>query len=457
MNEVFHDCYHPDDEQDDFYDCFLSERELHDFLTPTADKWDDVDPISVMPNLTIDKSKEIQWDLAQEEITFVLNRLNEIIGCTEEDSVEIKTRRLIDHVIGDQSEIGNFLQSILEISRTEYLEFMITLVVQAAYRITSSQLYDSQSLLSREVPMAESRYNEIWLKLATLKKTEAHERFVAAGRRDKCIWEKMEEIVNELCRSVSITNRSGKISIALDDDKIWVALTGRNSVDFFGLKYTRHVKANRNGFVAHTAVSTGANIPLGIIFERTKDSTFDCFSRILKFLFERNGVCDLRNVLVASDRGYMVPNTVFNFLIANGADFVGTVKRMANCWPFTFDQKVKEGDKRRMIDTKGPPTLFVKKNEKHIKKVYAIAFRNGTNSVSTAISSVHRGHHWEGIALFKRELNEYEEDKSSLQPKSFQGVKSDVLNQDETDEEKERIENLQLFKVDPITLRQGKS
>ena len=304
--------------------------------------------------------------------------------------------------------------------------------------------------------MSESKYNEIWLKLSNLKKIEAHQRFVAAGRRDKCIWENLEEIVNELCRSISITNRSGKISIALDDDKIWVALTGRNLVDLFGLKYTRHVKANRNGFVAHTAVSTGANIPLGIIFERSKDSTFDCFSRLLKFLFERNGICDLQNILIASDRGYMIPNTVFNFLIANGADFIGTVKRMANCWPFTFDQKVKPNDKRRMVETKGPPTLLVKKLEKYIKKVYAIAFRNGTNSVSTAISSVHRDHHWEGIALFKHELDEYEADKLSLQSKAIRRVETDVFNQPETDDEKERIENLALFKVDPITLRQGK-
>ena len=51
----------------------------------------------------------------------------------------------------------------------------------------------------------------------------------------------------------------------------------------------------------------------------------------------------------------MVPNTVFNFMIADGANFVGTVKRMANCWPFTFDQKVKESDNRRLVDTKAPP------------------------------------------------------------------------------------------------------
>lgn len=63
----------------------------------------------------------------------------------------------------------------------------------------------------------------------------------------------------------------------------------------------------------------------------------------------------------------MVPTTVFNYLMAHGAIFVGTVKCMANCWPFTFaDQKVKENDTRRrmMVKTKGPATLFVKQIKK---------------------------------------------------------------------------------------------
>ena len=72
MDEVFHDSYYDYDEQDDFYDCFLSERELHDFLTPTAENWDDVEPTSVKPKVTIDESKDVQWELAQEEIKFVL-------------------------------------------------------------------------------------------------------------------------------------------------------------------------------------------------------------------------------------------------------------------------------------------------------------------------------------------------------------------------------------------------
>ena len=238
---------------------------------------------------------------------------------------------------------------------------MCTLCIQSSYKVSSTQLFHRDSLLSQAVPMDQKDYNEIWLKISTLKKVEVQNSFVGAGRREKCIWEHLEEIVNNLCRSISVSNRPGKISIALDDDKIWVSLSGRNKDDLFGIKYTTHNKANRKGIIAHTAVSTGANLPLGIIFEKQKDTSGECFERLLKFLFERNGNCDLRNITIASDRGYMLPNIVFNFLIKNGSDFIGTTKRMAQCWPFTFDQKLKPTDQRRKIEPKGPPTLFVKK------------------------------------------------------------------------------------------------
>ena len=41
----------------------------------------------------------------------------------------------------------------------------------------------------------------------------------------KYFWEKAEDVANEVFRDVSITNRQGVISIALDDDKIWVNMT----------------------------------------------------------------------------------------------------------------------------------------------------------------------------------------------------------------------------------------
>ena len=70
MREDFFDVFdHLNDEylydevhSNDFHDYFLTEKELEDFLAPSADKWKDVDPFTVKPKLTIDEAKQICYD-----------------------------------------------------------------------------------------------------------------------------------------------------------------------------------------------------------------------------------------------------------------------------------------------------------------------------------------------------------------------------------------------------------
>ena len=133
-----------------------------------------------------------------------------------------------------------------------------------------------------------------------------------------------------LCvKKISISNRRGTISIAFDDDKVWLSNTGANAQDKYNLRYTTHVRDNRKGIIAHTAISSGCLLPLGLAFERSGDSSYSCFERLFNFMFRSNtgerGLPDLQNVQIASDRGYMSPQLVFGFIIAAGADFVGTV------------------------------------------------------------------------------------------------------------------------------------
>ena len=448
----------------DLHDCFLSKEEMQELFAPPTETWKDIPPTEYKTKITIDEAKATQWELAKEEMTFVLGNIRTLIkeqvNATQginffSDEGEPTTDDIINYILGPDSPIGKILQENLGLMPETYLKFLSTFCIQAAYKVSTSQLFDSESLLYHAVPIDAAEYNEIWRKLATKKRMEQSQ-FIGAGRRDKCVWEYLEEAVNNLCRVVSISNRTGDISIALDDDKVWVNLTGQNKADTFGIKYTTHVQPNRKGIIAHTAVSTGANMPLGIIIERKKDSTLECFRRLLRFLFETNGNIDLRNVLVASDRGYMLPKAVFDFLVANGCNVVGTVKRSLECWPFTFDQKQKENDARKKIDTKGPPTLFVKSASNSLKKVYAIAFRNGTDRVSTAISSIHRNHHWEGIALSQRERIMYEEDNTSLRQFCIQRIESSAFHKDALIAETELIDTILSEKVNPLTIRQGK-
>ena len=117
---------------------------------------------------------------------------------------------------------------------------------------------------------------------------------------------------------------------------------------------------------------------------------------------------------VASDQGYMTTKLAFEFLLAGGANIIGTVKR-APCWPFTFDQHLKEHDKQSCVDTKGSPSLFLKttKIRQSGKTITASAFRNGSESVSNTISSIHHGHHWKGMALYPMQDIEYSKDKKA--------------------------------------------
>ena len=151
----------------------------------------------------------------------------------------------------------------------------------------------------------------------------------------------------------------------------------------------------------------------------------------------------------------MIPNLVFEYLISAGAEVVGTVKRMAQCWPFTYDQKLKATDKRTLIDTKGAPTLFLKWCKVGVKYLFASAFRNGSGSVATAISTLHNQHQWERVVLKKNELELYKRDNSSLLDLFFMRVDCLHLN-NESEEEKETMKQLLEEKINPIILRQGK-
>ena len=94
-------------------------------------------------------------------------------------------------------------------------------------------------------------------------KRQDDDNYVGEDRRPQPLWEQIEFTLNKLCREVSIANRKGKVSVALDDDKIWLEQTGENAKDKAGLNFTTHMRDNRKGLIAHTAVSTGVNLLLG--------------------------------------------------------------------------------------------------------------------------------------------------------------------------------------------------
>lgn len=91
-----------------------------------------------------------------------------------------------------------------------------------------------------------------------------------------------------------------------------------------------------------------------------------------------------------------------------------------------------------------------------MKRVFAIAFRNVTNSISIAILLIHRGHHWEAVALDPQEVHQHEEDDLSLKPLFLRRVRSYFLDSPETENERNVIDKLLYFDINPITLCQFK-
>ena len=216
--------------------------------------------------------------------------------------------------------------------------------------------------------MDSKQYMNVWKVLST-KKQILPGCYVGNGRRDEM---HLEEPVNALCRNLTAANRAGPILISLDDDKIHAFFSSVR--DKFGLKYVFHNRANRKGLVAHTAATTSLIMPVGVCFERTGDNKKTCFKRLLLTLFKKRGPDDgpdLKNVIVASDRAaYMVPHTIFPFLLYSGVNLIGTTKRLLQCFPFTFDQNVRTNDPRKIIDKNGGATLYVKKNILHEQKYF---------------------------------------------------------------------------------------
>lgn len=94
------------------------------------------------------------------------------------------------------------------------------------------------------------------------------------------------------------------------------------------------------------------------------------------------------------------------------------------------------------------------------KDLFATAFRNGSKSVATAISSLHKSHMWEGIVENTSDLYDYQIDKTCLIKKFFKRVPSvcDMCQEQERTHECEVQNDLMnnLFhEVVPYTLGQG--
>ena len=88
--------------------------------------------------------------------------------------------------------------------------------------------------------------------------------------------------------------------------------------------------------------------------------------------------------------------------------------------------------------------------------LFASAFRNGSGSVTTAISTLHRKFQWEGVVLNHREFERYSADDGSLACDFFTRIGLPNLLADEEEDEAMLLKNLRKETISPMTLTQGK-
>ena len=205
---------------DDMDNCLLSADDMKLFTTPRTDKWQDFHPKDYPDIVTIDESKDKQWSLAKKEIEHVRKRVREMIDL--DDVEEMDTDEIVREIallfVGSQSRIGKFFQENLSLSAEKYVGFFHTICLQAAYDLTSDQLYHPISKLRDDALLTQEDYVAVWSWMAHRRCVE--EAAISTSRRSIPLWEQLEQIFNEIHRSISVEDRDGRISIALDDDKV---------------------------------------------------------------------------------------------------------------------------------------------------------------------------------------------------------------------------------------------
>ena len=66
------------------YSCFLRGGEFHEFKSLSNHQWDDIPCENQPTKVTMDESKEIQWQFAKEELHHIKKSVKDLVGISED-------------------------------------------------------------------------------------------------------------------------------------------------------------------------------------------------------------------------------------------------------------------------------------------------------------------------------------------------------------------------------------
>lgn len=408
---------------------------------------------------SIDTSTIEAWNATKEEIHHLRQHVGKLLSPPLAVDENINIDHLVDLCFGPRSDFATSFCIELQLKNYDtFIKFLGNMCLQMSYGESASGLTHKFSELKGSVLMPQHEYMEIWEQIANHGKFGAKD-LSSSSRRSTCLWEVCETAANTFLRKIVVADRDGDLSVALDDDKVWVESSGENGTDDFGIRRVRHTQDNRKGVISHTAVSSLTTILLGFLFEKKGATAFDCFKSLFGTIFPSTsgvGLPNLAGVKNHSDRGYTLGDTVFKFLLPAGADFTNTVRRVSP-FPFWWGPKQPQHDKRQALNPVGAPTLYVKEIVKNGTLVSCLAFRTGTNNISTIITNRIHGHQWEGIALNPKQRIKYMNNKrTGLDSLIFTKMESsDELFEEHKDDIKNHFQVLKALKIHVLTLEQG--
>ena len=111
--------------------------------------------------------------------------------------------------------------------------------------------------------------------------------------------------------------------------------------------------------------------------KETGQTFMDCFKGIINMLIGKKP--NLERIIFCSDRGYWNISLVKYILLHWGDLTTGNVKRTF-WYIFTYDQQRKKNDARKLLETKGPSTLYSTKTTVKKRNLIAYAYREMTEN-----------------------------------------------------------------------------
>ena len=343
---------------------------------------------------TMNQAHNDAWNIAKDEIVKVQGSIQ--CMCEKENAKDVKDEDLIEKFFGQGGVFTDLLMLDLKLSSNELYAFMARFCLLSAMRNENTNVSKILKTLNVDVIglMSEKKFNEIY---KIMSDSSLLEESRPSTRRPKCLWEKIQLLLNDFLHQLLITDRNGCIGAVIDDDKVWCFNSGKNAVDRRNIKYSVHVRDNRRGFNIHAFASFFTFFPMHAIVEREGDSATSALRQGLHSLFgcsDQTSSQSNNNFFIGGDRGYFGGSPSIRTVCKEGGDICGTTKRGRDT-PFTMGSLQDHNDDRILLNPIGCPCLYVAESKVEGKKITATAFRTGTGQVANAISSKHHRHWWD--------------------------------------------------------------